>query len=558
VALDAGLLSRLYLTLGRIDRRLADAQPDRKMAMELLETMLIAAACLFAALLLLVILFLTLAGLVAVILRPSLAGEVLGDLRAIRERDPAAEGWIAAAFYPGWWALTLHRLVANPLYRAGLRTPARLVNFLARFLTGTDIHPGATFGQGIFIDHAHGVVIGETAVVGDNVTILHQVTLGGTGKEHGKRHPTVEEGVLLSAGSKILGNIVIGRDSKIGAGSVVVRTVDPESTVVGVPGRVVAMAGARAPSKTLDQTNLPDPIVERMLQLQDELRLWEKKVEDERKKARAAAQARDILAEIVAHKREEVAAAKAVLPLEALKTIPSRRGHPRSFLKALSGPGLALIAEIKKASPSAGLIRRDFDPVAIARVYEQNHAAAISVLTDAQYFQGSLGFLAQVREAAGVPLLRKDFIIDEYQIVEAARAGADAVLLIAACLDDAQLRGFREAAQAEGLDALVEVHDEEELERALESGALLVGINNRNLKTLEIDLHTTIRLAARLSSGERERIVLVSESGIHRPDDLQRLARAGVKAVLIGEAFMKAPDIGAKVREILGVGDYAI
>jgi indole-3-glycerol phosphate synthase len=180
------------------------------------------------------------------------------------------------------------------------------------------------------------------------------------------------------------------------------------------------------------------------------------------------------------------------------------------------------------------------------------------VLTDAHFFQGSLGYLAQVREAAGVPLLRKDFIIDEYQIVEAARAGADAVLLIAACLDDAQLRGFRERAQAEGLDALVEVHDEEELDRTMESGALIVGINNRNLKTLEINLNTTIRLAARLSAEERERIVLVSESGIHKPDDLQRLTAAGVKAVLIGEAFMKAADIGAKVREILGVGDYAI
>jgi indole-3-glycerol phosphate synthase len=526
--------------------------------LELINTILLFTAYVVVALLLLVKLSLALTALLAILFRPLLVSEVLGDLRAIRERDPAAEGWIAAAFYPGWWALTLHRLIANPLYRAGLKTPARLVNFLTRFLTGTDIHPGATFGRGIFIDHAHGVVIGETAIVGDNVTILHQVTLGGTGKEHGKRHPTVEEGVLLSAGSKILGNITIGHDSKIGAGSVVVRTVDPESTVVGVPGRVVLMAGARAPSKTLDQTNLPDPIVERMLQLQDERRLWERKVEDERKKARAAAQARDILVEIVAHKREEVAAAKAVLPLDALKTIPSRRGHPRSFLQSLQGPGLALIAEIKRASPSAGLIRKDFDPVAIAKIYEENHAAAISVLTDAHFFQGSLGYLAQVRETAGIPLLRKDFIIDAYQIVEAARAGADAVLLIAACLDDAQLRGFRETAQAEGLDALVEVHDEEELDRALESGALIVGINNRNLNTLEIDLSTTIKLAARLSAEDRERVVLVSESGIHKPDDLQRLAAAGVKAVLIGEAFMKAPDIGAKVREILGVGDYAI
>jgi indole-3-glycerol phosphate synthase len=204
------------------------------------------------------------------------------------------------------------------------------------------------------------------------------------------------------------------------------------------------------------------------------------------------------------------------------------------------------------------VLRADFDPVAIARIYEENHAAAVSILTDCRFFQGTLGFVAQVREAVALPLLRKDFILDEYQVIESARAGADALLLIAACLENGRLKGLRELAEAEGLDALVEVHDDEELERALATGATLLGINNRNLKTLQVDLGTTLRLAASLTSRERERVLLVSESGIRKPDDLTRLAQAGVKAVLIGETFMRAKDIGAKVRELLGVGDYAI
>jgi indole-3-glycerol phosphate synthase len=277
-----------------------------------------------------------------------------------------------------------------------------------------------------------------------------------------------------------------------------------------------------------------------------------------RNERRAEAAERDVLAQIVAHKRKEVAAAQAALPLSALRAVPSRRGAPRGFRKALQGPGLALIAELKKASPSGGVLRADFDPVAIARIYEENHAAAVSILTDCRFFQGTLGFVTQVREAVALPLLRKDFILDEYQVLESARAGADALLLIAACLENGRLKGLRELAEAEGLDALVEVHDDEELERALATGATLLGINNRNLKTLQVDLGTTLRLAASLTSRERERVLLVSESGIRKPDDLTRLAQAGVKAVLIGETFMRAKDIGAKVRELLGVGDYAI
>ena len=191
--------------------------------------------------------------------------------------------------------------------------------------------------------------------------------------------------------------------------------------------------------------------------------------------------------------------------------------------------------------------------MAVAKTYEENHAAAISVLTDARYFQGSLGHLAQVRQSVRLPLLRKDFILDEYQVVEAARAGADAVLLIAACLEDGRLRDLQEAARAEELDVLVEVHDEEEMERALRSGAALIGINNRDLRSLKVDLQTTLRLAGRLSPQERKRVTLVSESGIGQPEDLLRLREAGVRAALIGEALMRAADIGAKVRELFGV-----
>lgn len=490
-----------------------------------------------------------LVALATVLIQPSALAAMLSDLRAIRERDPAAEGWIACLFYPGWWALSIHRLAAHPLYTIRLRTAARLFNFLARFLTGADIHPGAQFGRGIFIDHAHGVVIGETAIVRDNVTMLHQVTLGGTGKESGKRHPTIEEGVLLSAGCKVLGNIVVGHDSKIGAGSVVVHAVPPGSTVVGVPGKVVASGGQRLPSTRLDQTSLPDPLVEKILEVQEELHLFKSRMAGSDLRPHAP---KDVLLEIVANKHEEVAATKESLPLQGLRSRASLRQTPRSFYKALAQPGLALIAEIKKASPSGGLIRPDFNPPEIAKIYEQNHAAAVSVLTDGKYFQGALEYLSEVREAIRLPLLRKDFIVDEYQIIEAERHGADAVLLIAACLDDTQLRDFREAAEGEGLDALVEVHDDAETDRALKSGARIVGINNRNLKTLQTDIETTFRLAAKLPRASREGILLVSESGIRTAGDIQRLREAGLDAVLIGETFMRAPDIGGKVREIMG------
>ena len=496
-----------------------------------------------------------LVALLTALTQPTVVSDVLSDLSAIRQRDPAAEGWIACVCYPGWWALLIHRLAAHPLYRWKLRTPARLCNFLARFLTGCDIHPGAQFGKGIFIDHAHGVVIGETAIVGNNVSMLHQVTLGGTGKESGKRHPTIQDGVLLGAGSKVLGNIVVGANSRIGAGSVVLHAVPPGSTVVGIPGRVVASGGQRVPALQLEQTNLPDPMLERILELESG--------ERRRDSARMAGDkplhsTTDILLEIVEHMREEVAAVKAATPLAALRAQVSKRATPRSFRKALERPGLALIAEIKKASPSGGLLRADFDPPSIAREYEKAHASALSVLTNERYFKGTLEHLSAAREACALPVLRKDFIIDEYQIVEAERYGADAVLLIVACLEPTQLRDFREAAEGEGLDALVEVHDEAELEKALKSGANIIGINNRNLKTFETHLETTFRLAEKLPRSGRNGILLVSESGISKPEDTRRLKEAGIDAVLIGETFMRAPDIGDKVREVMGGDDYVI
>jgi indole-3-glycerol phosphate synthase len=271
-----------------------------------------------------------------------------------------------------------------------------------------------------------------------------------------------------------------------------------------------------------------------------------------------------ILDTIVEEKRREVAR----LPQRSfsaayLRAALEARGGPRDFVGALrkpiSGP-VALIAEVKKASPSAGVIRPDFDPVRIAREYEAAGASCLSVLTDQKFFQGSLDYLKQIRAAVKLPLLRKDFIIDERQILEAVEWGADAILLIVAILSDAQLRRLHALATGAGLAALVEVHDEAELDRALDAGAGLIGVNNRDLKTFKVDLATTERLAARLRSSLRithhaSRItppLLVAESGIHTRADVERLANCGAQAVLVGESLMKHADIGAKTRELLG------
>ena len=265
-----------------------------------------------------------------------------------------------------------------------------------------------------------------------------------------------------------------------------------------------------------------------------------------------------ILDTIVEEKKREVER----LPHGALSVSDFRgalraRGDSRDFAAALRHPRIgpiALIAEIKKASPSAGVICPNFDPVRIARDYEAAGASCLSVLTDEKFFQGSLEYLKLIRAAVRLPLLRKDFIIDERQILQAIEWGADAILLIVAILSDARLQDLHSLAAGAGLGVLVEVHDEAELERALSLGAELIGINNRNLKTFKVDLATTERLAARVRSGAPaipNPPLLVAESGIHTRPDVERLVKCGAQAMLVGESLMKQRDVRAKVRDLL-------
>jgi indole-3-glycerol phosphate synthase len=271
-----------------------------------------------------------------------------------------------------------------------------------------------------------------------------------------------------------------------------------------------------------------------------------------------------ILETIVAQKRLEVARLpQRSLSVAGLRAALQARGGQRDFAGALRRPRrgpVALIAEVKKASPSAGVIRPDFNPVRIAREYEAAGAGCLSVLTDEKFFQGSLDYLKQIRAAVDLPLLRKDFIIDERQILEAIEWGADAILLIVAILGDTQLKHLLARATGAGLAALVEVHDEAELDRAVVAGSQIIGVNNRDLKTFKVDLATTERLAARLRSSSRithhaSRVMsplLVAESGIHSRADVDRLAKCGAQAILVGESLMRHADIGAKTRELLG------
>lgn len=260
-----------------------------------------------------------------------------------------------------------------------------------------------------------------------------------------------------------------------------------------------------------------------------------------------------ILSRILDRKREELAVAKAERPVGKLVAAASVAAPARGLERALRRPvgaPVRAIAEIKRASPSAGPIRPGADPAAIAREYASAGAAAISVLTDRDFFDGDLGFLGAVRAADGldaVPLLRKDFLIDDYQVVEARAAGADAVLLIVAALDDGALRELHAAARQLGMDALVEVHDEREAERAVAAGATLIGVNHRDLATFAMDMELTARLAGRVPPGT----VLVGESGIKTRDDVVRLGAAGAHAVLVGETLMRAPSPGAALRELL-------
>ena len=259
-----------------------------------------------------------------------------------------------------------------------------------------------------------------------------------------------------------------------------------------------------------------------------------------------------VLDKIVAQKWTEIDAARRERPPEVLRERLSAAPPVRDFAAALAAaPGIGLIAEVKKASPSAGVIRADFDPVAIATTYAAHGAHCISVLTDEQFFQGHLDDLHAVRKAVSVPVLRKDFILDPYQVLEARAAGADAVLLIAECLDDAQLSSLYESTRELGMHALVEIYEPENLHRVLRLRPPLLGINNRNLKTFVTDLGHSIRLADQVPA----ETLLVSESGIRNREDVQRLRAAGVRAILVGETLMRAEDIGAKIEELFSGGE---
>jgi len=259
----------------------------------------------------------------------------------------------------------------------------------------------------------------------------------------------------------------------------------------------------------------------------------------------------NILDKIVAEKKLEVA--KLLPQAGKLKQAATVRKDFRNFAGALRRDGgIALIAEVKKASPSAGAIVKDFDAIRIACDYEAAGASALSVLTDEKFFQGRIEYLQQIRDAVRLSLLRKDFIINELQIYESVVRGADAILLIVSILDDAQLKGFRELATQMRLSVLVEVHDEVELDRALASGAEIIGVNNRDLRDFSVNLATTEKLVAKVNRGMCGKYTLVAESGIHVRADVERVAKAGANAILVGESLMRSGDIAGKVKELLG------
>ena len=260
----------------------------------------------------------------------------------------------------------------------------------------------------------------------------------------------------------------------------------------------------------------------------------------------------DILKRIVRRKAEEVAERSARVPLAAVAAAARNADAARGFVAALrdriASGRPAVIAEAKKASPSRGVLRPNFDPAAIARSYERGGAACLSVLTDVDFFHGSDAYLKQARAACALPVLRKDFVIDPYQVYEARALGADCILLIAACLEDAQLSALNTLARSLGMDALIEVHDGVELDRALRVDNPMVGINNRDLRSFEVTLDTTLALLERMP-GDR---LVVTESGILAPADVALMRRHGVHAFLVGEAFMRAPDPGARLAELFG------
>jgi indole-3-glycerol phosphate synthase len=259
----------------------------------------------------------------------------------------------------------------------------------------------------------------------------------------------------------------------------------------------------------------------------------------------------NFLQTILAHKAEEVALRKEAAPVETLKEMPGFQRAPLSMASALRHREFAVIAEVKKASPSRGVIRDVYDPVGIACAYERSGASAVSVLTDSKFFQGTLNDLESVRGEVGIPLLRKDFIIDSYQLFESRGAGADAVLLIVAALGASRLNELQSEARSLGLECLVEVHSTPELRIALDAGATLVGINNRDLTTFQTDLATTVNLAAEVPGG----VLCVSESGISSQSDIATIRSAGVRVVLIGEAFMRAERPGEELARFLAMAE---
>ncbi len=261
-----------------------------------------------------------------------------------------------------------------------------------------------------------------------------------------------------------------------------------------------------------------------------------------------------ILDEIIAHKRVEVAASRTVVSPAEMRARAAAAPPPRDFAAAIAGPPVRVIAEVKRASPSAGAIRRDADPAATARLYEQAGAAAVSVLTDRRYFSGSPDDLQAVRAAIGLPVLRKDFVVDPYQIHEARALGADAVLLIAGTVPAPDLAALGHLAAELGMISLFEVHTDAQINEALGAGARVIGINNRDLGTLAVDLDTTLRLRPHIPSG----IVVISESGIETAADVARVCRAGVDAILVGTALMASPDPAAHLAQLRLAAERAV
>jgi indole-3-glycerol phosphate synthase len=259
-----------------------------------------------------------------------------------------------------------------------------------------------------------------------------------------------------------------------------------------------------------------------------------------------------ILQKIVDHKRTEIVAAKSKVSLDTVKAAAENAAPPLDFVAALqqrrAAGSIGLIAEVKKASPSKGIIRADFDPVAIAETYAKHGAACISVLTDENFFQGHLDFLRQIRTAVNVPLLRKDFVLDVYQVYEARAAGADAVLLIAECLEGEVLQELHQSIESLGMTALVELYDADNIEKVMACNPKLVGVNNRDLNTFEVDLGHSVRVKEQLPDA----VTFVSESGIFTNDDVVMLKENGVDAMLVGESLMRSEDIGAAVETLLG------